>query len=88
VECRICLHTCNFSSHLYIKTVVCFAVLLVIVKKPMTRQFCFIIFGLMVQMALNLEWFFLLKLKVHKTDFSTIGFFGKSVLFRDLMRFP
>jgi hypothetical protein len=54
----------------------------------MTRQFCFIIFGLMVQMALNLEWFFLLKLEVHKTDFSTIGSFGKSVLFRDLKRFP
>ncbi len=54
----------------------------------MNRQFCFFIFGLMVQMALNLEWLFLLKLKVRKTDFSTIGFFGKSVLFRDLMRFP
>jgi hypothetical protein len=50
-----------------------------IFEMPMTRQFCFIIFGLMVQMALNLEWFFLLKLKVHEADFSTSGLFGKSV---------
>jgi hypothetical protein len=41
-----------------------------------------------VQMALNLEWSFFMKLKFHKTDFSTIGIFGKSVLFRDLIRFP